>query len=224
MAPRISKSTLINMEPSKGDEPKKKRKRPDLPLVAIKTTVDYQRMKLERLMAKPDKVLNIPLRPKDKSLPPPPEFVRNIMGSSAGAGSGEFHVYRHLRRKEYTRQKHIQEKARLEEMHKDYESKLDASRRLNEEKTAKKRAKRLKKKNNRMKKKKDPKTNPKEESSNSSSSSSDEADGDPTVAAVTNWDISEDIPWQFTHLFGYISILRNTPVPSSCGSGEEVQK
>lgn len=33
------------------------------------------------------------------------------MGSSAGAGSGEFHVYRHLRRKEYARQKHIQLKA-----------------------------------------------------------------------------------------------------------------
>ena len=32
------------------------------------------------------------------------------MGSSAGAGSGEFHVYRHLRRKEYARQKFIQEK------------------------------------------------------------------------------------------------------------------
>lgn len=41
-----------------------------------------------------------------------PEFVRNVMGSSAGAGSGEFHVYRHLRRKEYARQKFIQEKGR----------------------------------------------------------------------------------------------------------------
>lgn len=34
------------------------------------------------------------------------------MGSSAGAGSGEFHVYRHLRRKEFARQKQIQHKSR----------------------------------------------------------------------------------------------------------------
>lgn len=40
-----------------------------------------------------------------------PSFVRNVMGSSAGAGSGEFHVYRHLRRKEYARQKTIQQQS-----------------------------------------------------------------------------------------------------------------
>lgn len=58
-----------------------------------------------------DKPVVIPEGPKQKSLPPPPDFVRNVMGSSAGAGSGEFHVYRHLRRKEYARQKFIQEKS-----------------------------------------------------------------------------------------------------------------
>jgi PRKR-interacting protein 1-like protein len=35
-----------------------------------------------------------------------------MTGSSAGAGSGEFHVYRHLRRKEYARQRFIEEQAK----------------------------------------------------------------------------------------------------------------
>lgn len=59
-----------------------------------------------------DKPVIIPDGPKQKTLAPPPDFVRNVMGSSAGAGSGEFHVYRHLRRKEYARQKFIQEKTK----------------------------------------------------------------------------------------------------------------
>jgi len=63
----------------------------------------------------------LPERPKAKNTPSVPEFVRNVMGSSAGAGSGEFHVYRHLRRKEYARQKFIQEKAhKVTTVHKNY--------------------------------------------------------------------------------------------------------
>lgn len=57
------------------------------------------------------KEVNIPVPrvKKNSELDSAPTFVRNVMGSSAGAGSGEFHVYRHLRRKEYARQKQIQQ-------------------------------------------------------------------------------------------------------------------
>lgn len=50
-------------------------------------------------------------RENTNSISETPSFVRNVMGSSAGAGSGEFHVYRHLRRKEYARQKQIQQQS-----------------------------------------------------------------------------------------------------------------
>lgn len=37
-------------------------------------------------------------------------------GSSAGVGSGDFHIYRGIRRREYERQKFVLEKAAKEEM------------------------------------------------------------------------------------------------------------
>lgn len=128
-------------------------KEEEKPVVA-KTAVDLQRLKLVKLMKNIDKPIVLPERPKAKGTPSVPEFVRNVMGSSAGAGSGEFHVYRHLRRKEYARQKFIQEKAHKELLDIEYHEKLEQNKKLAEETTAKKRAKRLKRKQGRKQRKK----------------------------------------------------------------------
>ncbi|CAB3359686.1 Hypothetical predicted protein [Cloeon dipterum] len=156
------------MEVSKEDKEEGKK------LVHAKTTYDMQRIRLERLMQNPDKPIIIPERPKERSMPEAPDFVRNVMGSSAGAGSGEFHVYRHLRRKEYARQRAITEKARREQMDDDYQKKLDDNKKKSEEKTAKKRAKRMKKKANLKNKKTKPDNGKESEKSDSDSGSEPE--------------------------------------------------
>ncbi|XP_023239462.1 PRKR-interacting protein 1 homolog [Centruroides sculpturatus] len=121
------------------DESKKNKERN---VIVPKTCTDLQRMRLERLMENPDKPVIIPDPPKEKKSISVPEFVRNVMGSSAGAGSGEFHVYRHLRRKEYARQKYIDEKAAKERLDVEFHRKIEENKRKAELKTAKKRAKR----------------------------------------------------------------------------------
>ncbi|XP_061395388.1 PRKR-interacting protein 1 homolog [Musca vetustissima] len=149
------------------------------PRPIIKSAIDLQRLKLEKLMKNPDKPVIIPEHRKEKDyMASVPTFVRNVMGSSAGAGSGEFHVYRHLRRKEYARQKMIQQKSLQEQLDDEYQQKIEENRRKAEEKTAKKRAKRLKKKQRAKK--------PRQQKAPSESTKSNEDDGN------TSSDCSED--------------------------------
>ncbi|PNF40869.1 PRKR-interacting protein 1-like protein [Cryptotermes secundus] len=157
-----------------GKEKKEDKTDTEKPVIA-RTAYDLQRLKLEKLMKNvvcnlnlfsdvyynlnvihvwKEKPAPIPEGPKEKNMPHVPDFVRNVMGSSAGAGSGEFHVYRHLRRKEYARQKFIQEKGEKELLEEAYHLKIEENRKAAEERTAKKRAKRLKKKGNKGKKQK----------------------------------------------------------------------
>lgn len=110
------------------------------------TPYDVVKRKLDKLMDNIDKPVVIPERRDERKFPDAPELVRNIMGSSAGAGSGEFHVYRHLRRKEYARQRFIKEQGKKEEADRQFDERVEAKKREAEERTARKRAKRLKKK------------------------------------------------------------------------------
>lgn len=110
------------------------------------STYDNQRRRIEKLMENPEKMIELP----DTSMSihkkyEPPDFVRNVMGSSAGAGSGEFHVYRHLRRKEMARLKEMEESATIEDLDKNFKEKLEQTKRKAEERTMKKKMKREKK-------------------------------------------------------------------------------
>lgn len=111
------------------------------------STYESQRRRIEKLMENPEKPVSLPdtSMALDKKYQPP-DFVRNVMGSSAGAGSGEFHVYRHLRRKEMTRLKEMEESAVVDELDAKFKAQLEETKRKAEERTLKKKLKRDKKK------------------------------------------------------------------------------
>ncbi|KAJ0047444.1 hypothetical protein NL108_000111 [Boleophthalmus pectinirostris] len=126
---------------NKAGKPAKKEPQP---LIIAKTPAEEQRLKLEKLMRNPDKPAPIPDRPKEWNPRAPPEFVRDVMGSSAGAGSGEFHVYRHLRRREYQRQDFLDKMSEVQNKNEAYLEKLEKNKQAAEERTAKRRKKREK--------------------------------------------------------------------------------
>ena len=75
------------------------------------TPLDKQRAQLEKLLKDPSKPAYIPPAPKEKAVRPAREMMKNVQGSSAGAGSGEFHVYKASRRREYERLKQMEDQS-----------------------------------------------------------------------------------------------------------------
>ncbi|XP_060703861.1 PRKR-interacting protein 1 homolog [Hemiscyllium ocellatum] len=144
------------------------------PLVIPRNAAEEQRLKLERLMKNPEKQVPILEKPKDWAPRPPPEFVRDVMGSSAGAGSGEFHVYRHLRRREYMREEFMEKQAAQQRLEEEFQKKLDNNRKVAEEKTEKRRKKRQKLKEKKLLAKKAKQDSTKTTGSENSSSEEEE--------------------------------------------------
>ncbi|KAG0234062.1 hypothetical protein BGW42_006928 [Actinomortierella wolfii] len=116
--------------------------------------IELQKMQLDKLMAKVDKPVHIPERQQKKTVDPQnvKNYIKNIQGSSAGAGSGEFHVYRAVRRREYTRLKNMELESKEEREKREFEEKRAAKQREDEERTEKNRAKRQKRKQRSKKK------------------------------------------------------------------------
>ncbi|KAJ2895582.1 hypothetical protein MKZ38_006332 [Zalerion maritima] len=114
------------------------------------TPVSAQAATVDALFAKPEQEIRIPASSIPASqrarVAAPPEIVTNVQGSSAGAGSGEFHVYKASRRREYERLRLMDEELKEEQAKTEFEKdKLEQAAR-DEEKTRKNREKREKKK------------------------------------------------------------------------------
>ncbi|KIY53944.1 DUF1168-domain-containing protein [Fistulina hepatica ATCC 64428] len=110
------------------------------------SAVEKQRAQLSKLLKDTTKPVYIPPPPKEKIIRPAREMMKNVQGSSAGAGSGEFHVYKASRRREYERLKLLEDQMKKEAVEAEFEKRKAEHEAAADAKTAKNRAKRQKKK------------------------------------------------------------------------------
>jgi hypothetical protein len=182
---------------SKNNEKPKEFKKQD-PFKRPKSQHEANALQIQELMGRVDQLVDLPERHIETfRLPPPPEFVYHSGGSVAGAGSGDFHKYRAQRRRERTFRRFytsssctgarlglMEMEARLENEKDEYEGKIAAVRASEEEKTAKKRAKRQ-----RLKALKRKKT-----SDGAAISTGDDADGIDTDGDESEQDAAKESP------------------------------
>merc|ERR1719430_22656 len=117
----------------------------------VLTYAEHQKIKLDRLFekCKDGRAVFIPEMPSkipERDVNQVRETQYNIMGSCAGAGSGEFHSFRKSRRREYARQSILKYRDIRDKKNLEWQEKVESQKQAEEAKTAKKRAKRLKEK------------------------------------------------------------------------------
>lgn len=113
------------------------------------TPVSEHAKQLDALFSKPDQEIRVPTPPgavPKRTVAAPPEIVTNVQGSSAGAGSGEFHVYKASRRREYDRLRAMDEEVKQEKDNEEFARKKAEREAKDEERTRRNREKREKKK------------------------------------------------------------------------------
>ncbi|KAI4845668.1 hypothetical protein E4T44_05491 [Aureobasidium sp. EXF-8845] len=134
MSENIPESIPVHRDPRSGQPTKKRALSPR----------SKQSAHLEALFANPDKPINLPGSSTKSSSSLPPEIVANVQGSSAGAGSGEFHVYKASRRREYERLRAMDEEKDAEDKDAEFVAKKTEQEKKDAEKTEKNRLKREK--------------------------------------------------------------------------------
>jgi hypothetical protein len=117
------------------------------------TPIELQRRQIEKILKNPEKHIQLPEEiAAAKPSREPKDFIRNIGGSCAGAGSGDFHVYRASRRREYARLAELNEQLKREQENKEFQERMEKRRREDEAREAKNRAKRQRKKQRKLEK------------------------------------------------------------------------
>ncbi|KAF2095439.1 DUF1168-domain-containing protein, partial [Rhizodiscina lignyota] len=86
--------------------------------------ITQQSAQIATLMKHPEREVELPHAKRSRGLAPPPEIVANVQGSSAGAGSGEFHVYKASRRRETERLRMMDEQVEKEKRDAEHVAKM----------------------------------------------------------------------------------------------------